>query len=392
MLYYLCYDSGPETAKNRYASPAGMNKLGYISDCLRACYPGKIEKVSLSELKDPGFEKGYTRVLQDNYNERFFLAYRSKSKVLSRLGHYATKISEFCYLLKNVNQEDTLVVYHSLFNMGLVRAVKKWKKCNLILQVEELYADVKNNPALREKEITYLQLADSYIFITKLLEQQVNHSRKPYAIAHGTYKVNPIVESKGFEDDKIHVVYAGTLNRSKTGVHHAVQSAQFLDDRFVMHILGKGAPEEEKRLVSLIKSVENHGCPVIFEGFLSGDDLNGFIQSCDIGMSTQPIDATFNDSSFPSKVLMYFSNGIPVVSVAIPAVQTSDVGNMISYYYHDTPEDIAKAIKEASEREKPDIRHAISELDQKFRSELSKLLKLKEQCSQMESPLEFLQE
>ena len=48
-----------------------------------------------------------------------------------------------------------------------------------------------------------------------------------------------------------------------------------------------------------------------------------FIQKCQIGLCTQNIDAAFNTTSFPSKILSYMSNGLEVVGVNIAAIKNS---------------------------------------------------------------------
>ena len=84
------------------------------------------------------------------------------------VGHLFTKAHLYHFLLKSINKEDTLIVYHSLILMNLIKKVKRKKKCNLIIEVEELYSDVKENMELRKKEIDYFQIADKFIVITEL--------------------------------------------------------------------------------------------------------------------------------------------------------------------------------------------------------------------------------
>lgn len=50
------------------------------------------------------------------------------------------------------------------------------------------------------------------------------------------------------------------------------------------------------------------------------------------------------DYSFPSKIITYMANGLRVVSANIRSVKSSLVGEYLTYYDNNTPEDIAKAI------------------------------------------------
>ena len=116
---------------------------------------------------------------------------------------------------------------------------------------------------------------------------------------------------------------------------------------------------------------------VTYDGLLSGEEYIRFIQACDIGLSTQNPDAAFNDTSFPSKVLSYMANGLRVVSVRIKAVETSAVGDMITYYDEQTPEGIARAIMSVDMAQPYDSRKRIAELDKQFQKELKQLIEAK---------------
>ena len=114
--------------------------------------------------------------------------------------------------------------------------LKKIKKCRLIIEVEELYSDVKEDIALRKKELDYLQIADKYIMITELLNKEVNLQDKAMIISHGTYQAVPIYGKK-IDDGKTHVVYAGSFNPIKGGAISAIEAAEFLDESFVFTFL-----------------------------------------------------------------------------------------------------------------------------------------------------------
>jgi len=109
-------------------------------------------------------------------------------------------------------------------------------------------------------------------------------------------------------------------------------------------------------------------------GFKSGKDFNAYIQACHIGLSTQQADAKFNGTSFPSKVLMYMSNGLRVVSVRIPAVETSAVGDSIFYYDKQDGEEIANVIRSVNLDDGYNSRKQLADLHNRFVKQLAKLL------------------
>ena len=91
-------------------------------------------------------------------------------------------------------------------------------------------------------------------------------------------------------------------------------------------------------------------------------------------MSTQDPSATFNATSFPSKILSYMSNGLQVVSIQIEAIKHSAIGDKIHYYTEQTPRHIAEAIVSASESVSIDNRTIIEQLNKEFISHLASLL------------------
>lgn len=98
------------------------------------------------------------------------------------------------------------------------------------------------------------------------------------------------------------------------------------------------------------------------------------LQMCDIGLSTQIPEAEYNNTSFPSKVLSYMSNGLQVISARIPAIEASPVGRYIHYYDEQTPEKIAEGIQRINLRECKDTRSVIRKLNADFCEHLGKVL------------------
>ena len=139
-----------------------------------------------------------------------------------------------------------------------------------------------------------------------------------------------------------------------------------------MHICGFGDPTEIKAIVADVQAKTE--ALVTFEGELKGDTYKHFIQKCHIGLCTQNPMAAFNSTSFPSKVLVYLSNGLKVVSIRIPVIVQSAVADKLFFYNEQTPEKIAEAIIQAS-KEEQNGNELLNSLDMKFGDELSKLIK-----------------
>jgi hypothetical protein len=206
-----------------------------------------------------------------------------------------------------------------------------------------------------------------------MLNDVVNKKNLPYAVIHGTYDVEPVLNQQS--GDKIHVVYAGTLSKIKGGAYAAAESARFLGENYRVHILGFGNNEQVEEIKALADKISaENGCRVSYDGCLSGEKYLRFIQACHIGLSTQNPQGGFNETSFPSKILTYMANGLQVVSARIPVVECSAVNDYIIYYDSQTPENIASAIKNVDLKNCTDTREIIRELNKDFKEKIKEVL------------------
>ena len=219
MRYYIgYYNCDLIRHEDRIVAPASENKMGYIISALSEVDSQPYEVVSPAGTRKNRYIRGKRYPLSGQATLKTFSSFSSNIKILRGIGHVLTRSAFFLYLLRRVKPTDHLIVYHSLAYMGIIETICRIKKCKLTIEVEELYSDVTCDAELRKKEIKYLQNADSYIFITELLREQVNTTRA-YIISHGTYRFGQSYGMR-FADDRIHVVYAGTFAKAKGGVLH----------------------------------------------------------------------------------------------------------------------------------------------------------------------------
>ena len=113
---------------------------------------------------------------------------------------------------------------------------------------------------------------------------------------------------------------------------------------------------------------------VIYEGLKLNEEYLKFMQKCQIGLCTQNIDAAFNTTSFPSKILSYMSNGLEVVGVNIAAIKNSKVGQYIQFYNVPDEKEIANAILNINLNNKTNNVDVVKELDKEFKEDLKDML------------------
>lgn len=373
-IYYLgYYDVVSNAEENRNHVLAASNKMTYIVSALeRAGFC--VELISASQTLNAQAYSAKTVPLGEKSRLHLFKTLPWGNKLCRVRSVLFSKWQVFWYIWRHVGKGDTLVVYHSLAYVGLVRIIKRLKGFRLVLEVEEIYADVTGSDKARKKEYKLFRRADAYIFPTELLNEKLNSEHKPHCIIYGTYRVEEDRHCS-FGDEKIHVVYAGTFDPRKGGATAAAAAAEFLPEKYHVHILGFGSKADTGQLKQVITKVsEKSAATVTYDGCLSGEAYIRFIQSCDIGLSTQNPDAAFNDTSFPSKILSYMANGLRVVSIRIPAIERSAIGDLVTYYDTQTPETIAEAILKVDFRKPYDSRAEIQLLHENFVVQIQSLL------------------
>lgn len=359
----------------RVTSPAGITMMEYIISAITrqagGCVvvsPALSKKEKLArEVVDLDDNVQVIYLASKGNAPKWNFCYRTIKKLFS-------KRNLDMELERIVEDNDTLVVYHSLSLMNAVKRIIKKKNVNFVLQVCEIYSDVIGDKEKRKKEIEFIRQADSYIFSSKMLEEQLNVNKKNYAICLGTYNIGEKLTTP-LMDDKIHAVYAGTLDSRKGGATAATAAAEHLDENYHIHILGFGSQDEIDYINNQINKISKISkCAVTYDGCLSGEEYLKFIQGCHVGLSTQNPDADFNATSFPSKILSYLSNGLRVVSIRIPAIETSAVGEHLYFYDVQTPQEIAKAIISVNISDDKDGRRVVSGLDKQFCLDLRQVL------------------
>lgn len=380
IIKYLAYYAEADNEQKRHFTLAATNKIDYICYALHNL-GFSIQLISGSTTYDKKkCYSGSSRKLNEYTMLKEFFTVPWGSTILKILSMILVNIQLFFELMK-IPPKECIIVYHSLGYMSVVHLTHFLKKYKLILEVEEIYADVINDQKKRQKEMNFFKTADAFIFPTQLLDQAINITKKPSVIIHGSYLVEPekvckykSTKNDDMSDKMIHCVYAGTFDPRKGGAA-AVAAAEYLPSNYHIHILGFGTEQEKENMKYEISRIAKKSkASISYDGLLSGEEYIQFIQSCDIGLSTQNPDADFNATSFPSKILSYLANGLRVVSIRIPAIEKSNIADKIYFYDKQRPFDIAKAIECVDISDEYDSRELIRTLANKFELELKQVL------------------
>lgn len=353
------------------SSPAADNKMDYICTALnRNCLDVDIISPSWTTT-EAGFFRGGKIPLNGHINALLFSTFGSKIKMLKRLKYVWAYFRLFIFLIFHVERNETVLVYHSQYLSWPVRTAKKIRRFRMILEVEEIYADVPGTKKRLDKaETKLIDCADAYLFSTELLRERVSRSAAN-TVLYGSYII-PSQHAEHKADGKIHLLYAGIIDSHKLGAFRAVEATKYLTGLYILHIIGFG--ETEKLCVRIDLLNKTNACKIVFDGLKTGDEYIAYCQNCDIGLSTQSMVGKYQNTSFPSKILSYLSMGLHVVSCEAECVRKSAIGNLVSYYKEDSPESIANTIMAVDLSQPYDSRNVIRELDLQFVEDIKKLL------------------
>jgi len=376
-IKYICFIDAQDADFKRKTIPSATTKIEYIITALNRAGYG-VDIISAAEAQGAAWGYSRTSTIQlpgNNTLTRFgciSIPLRmttrriSASQVVNRLNKY---------LYDNIKPGDIVIAYHSPRYTKILTELRNERKFCLIGEIEEIYQDVHSSgPIVDKQEYAFFNACDKFIFPTQLLNDKLNNTGKKSVVIHGLYNVEPDRHVK-FGDNNIHIIYAGTFDPRKGGATAATAAAEYLPGNFHMHILGFGSPSDTDHIKNMIAEThrKTKAC-ITFDGLLRGEDFIQFIQKCQIGLSTQNPNAAFNATSFPSKILTYLSNGLKVVTIRIPAIAQSSVGNHLFYYNNQTPKAIASAIVEASTSKAYDGRTLLRDLDCAFVKDIKIML------------------
>lgn len=374
-IKYIGFYDMPKANFKRVCALAATNKMDYIAEAIiQAGY--QVHFVSPSWFDDSSrnakFQAKTTTQLDENKKLTLAPSFGASNKFAGYLKIIFGLFWLFWWLIINVKKHEKIIVYHSPWLVLPILWAKKIKGFQLILEVEEIYGDVSSlHPYFNELEKDVFKKADSFLFSTELLAERLQ-TQKKYLVIYGNYKVYDRL-AVPINDGKIHLLYAGIIDSEKAGAFNAIESALYLNENYVMHIIGFGEIEKLESRIDEINRTSK--CKVIYDGIKTNDEFISYCQSCHIGLSTQKMDGDYVSSSFPSKILTYMGLGLSVVSCGIDVVTKSKMKDFIQYYNSDTPKSIAEAVLNVGTVEVEKNKSIISQLNVEFIAQIKSFLK-----------------
>lgn len=372
-IKYICgYKIPVENDEGRDYYVSAVDKASYIHEVLvRLGYS--------VDIISPATSRKTKKSRRDRINDKITVvsgfSLGRDNKLTRPFSRMSSMLWLFFYLLRHCRKGETVFLYHGVPKIPVCLLVKRLKRLKYVLEVEEVYS-LKSAAAEKtwrlKMEEKMIEKADAYIFVSEMLEKQYNIDHKPAAVAYGAYRL-PALQSEKRKDGKIHILYAGIIE--KEGVaFSSVRIARYLDGQYQIHISGYGNDEVVEELVEEI-NVSNQGfaCQVTYEGFIKdNDEYRKFLQSCHVGICPMSVD--YQMACFPSKISVYLSNGLKVVTTENPVLRQSCYRPYLFFVPDDKPESFAAVIKNEKTLEGENPRVCIAELDLRFKESLNDIV------------------
>lgn len=372
-VFYIGFYNHKKIEKEKlFNFPAATNKMEYIISLLERL---KIETMIInpSWTKENKFTKATFNKLNDNISLKTFFSIPWSNRIYKSLSSRLNKIQLFAYMLFCTRKNDTIILYHSIVYSNLFIMLKKIKKFNLILEVEEIYQDINFLTRSEMKsENKIFSISDKFIYSTELMKDRINNKKENITIS-GNYLIKNRYNDR-FNDEKKHIVYAGIIDKQKKGAFEIFKIAKYFSNEYIFHILGFGDSQDISQLrENILIFNKNNAAKVEYNGLLFNEDLNIFLQKCDIGLSCQTPVGKYNNSSFPSKVINYLTNGIEVITIDLQVIRKSKINDIVSYYQENNYQEIyniAKKINKNSDK----ILNKIKKIDEFNLKKIDELL------------------
>ena len=366
MIYYAAYYSTEDSG--RVKNYAGEDKVDYICQALNEIGE-EVLIISNAKTLENRFAKKEKLHLFQSTNLLYFSSLPRRGIILHAIDVLWGYIQLVLYVLYNIKKTDSVIVYHSLGYRGIWGLLRKLKKFNYILEVEELFqAFDATKSSYKKKERKVFKHPDAFMFSSELLAEDINIDNKPSVIINGIYKKEAYLEK--IERNIIKVVYAGSLEKQK-GVDYIIPVAEFLPKEYEIHIIGFGSSDDIKRIEGIIKTTKGN---VSYDGVFKGMAYIDYLQKCDIGVCIQDENDVFNRYEYPSKIFSYISNGLQVIANDLIQLRKSKVFPYLHIVYSKKPQDIARRIKSCMEN-KIDSEDVLKMLDRNFKEEIQTIIR-----------------
>lgn len=223
----------------------------------------------------------------------------------------------FWKTLKLIHRDSAVVVDCLSPTCGaaalLAAGIRRVKTVCVVTDLPDLSHGRKIDKLLRNSIIRF---SDSYVVLTKAMNDYINHTGKPYVVLEGHSDIamkekQPSLQRK---HPKRVCMYAGSVS-GEYGLPELVQGFQManLPDT-ELHIYGNGD------YVETLKQIAQDDSRVKYGGMLFSGEVVEREMEATLLVNPRPTKEEFVKYSFPSKTMEYMSTGTPVLTTVLPGM------------------------------------------------------------------------
>lgn len=377
-IHYIAYYGNIKDSRNLYLTPSGISKMSYvISSLKKAGYEVNVFSTAYTKNKYKCHYKKRTDRIDKGEKVTYIDTFGSEKKLVRGMAILWMYLQLIIYLLFEVSKGEKVIFYHSNSYVYPVKVIKVLRRIHLIFEVEELYtAAAMKNEIAQKKEIKYLNIADSYILVNDIIAERCGLNSKPHIVLYGNYTLPKLKPESISSNELVNVVYAGFIGKEDSDAFLAVESVNFLNEKYIMNILGYGSNENIQLINKKINQVNKllNRKAVIFHGSLYGQEYSDFLAKMQIGVSPRVLENDLSNFTFPSKVLVYLAHNLVPVCSPIDCIKKSKIVSSIYFYNNNTPSSVAEGILSVNLNENHDYSVILRKLDTEFIKDLKKLL------------------
>ena len=373
-MHYLCFYCEPEVEGKITSYPSVISKIDYIAGTVKAT-GRKVRLVSIAPAQNGCF-RGYEKQIDAKETHTYLPSVVSKNRILSKMCFLINQMIILVYLLRNVKKEDTVLVYHSLYNRLWLNLYSRLGCRDVVLQIEDVFSELTpETRQFQKSEWNLLRRMKKCLCVNDVVYDSLQSVPKKI-VSYGSYLLPPKYDI--LPHNAIRLVYAGVIEQERKAAFLAVEAMAFLPEQYELHVLGFGSEENIAAMEALIGKINTklERQAVTYHGRLSGEQYWQFLQGCDLALSTHaytPESLSAANHTFPSKVLTYLANGLCVVAQRLDVLASSSVSDYFTFYENPNAEEIARAILAAPLQKGQAPRKAIEELDRCFAQQVKEL-------------------
>lgn len=252
---------------------------------------------------------------------------------------------------KKKSDDKKIIIVYGMISPWMLAAInikRLYPNIKLCLIIPDLpqYMNNSNNIIFKIREYLspnlykYIPMFDSFVFLTKQMDDYINSDRKPSVIIEGM--VNPdefiISESKSTTNNKI-IMYTGTL-AERYGILDLLDAFSMIEETsYELWICGNG--NTKNRIIE--KATKDHR--IKFLGLLNREKVLKLQKQATVLINPRNTKGEYTKYSFPSKIMEYLLSGTPCIMYSLPGIPT-EYNDFIFYIDGEGPSAIKNKILE----------------------------------------------